>query len=239
MLKKQKFIVSQNALGGFYSLPARAREIKARTLLLVFFLFGCATLTAAQTDDNPRFEFFAGYSVLGINYKDPEPSNPPIPSATAFDGKQFMNKGFNVSATGYLTKRFGLTADFSAHFKTNKIPDALGGNIEDNIRVLNILGGPQYKFRNSSRVTPFVRGLAGIAVTSNNLKVSSLNIEHTFSSTDFALALGGGLDVRLNRRVDLRLVQVDYNPVFLKRDNELGFGRRADNVRFSFGVVFK
>jgi len=54
------------------------------------------------------------------------------------------------------------------------------------------------------------------------------------------LAIGGGLDVRVSERVDLRVFQVDYNPIFLSSGNELGFGNSgADNVRFSFGVVFK
>lgn len=210
-----------------------------KVTFLTFFLFSCASFIAAQsTDDRTRAEFFAGYSILATNYEAERP-NPPQPVITAFDGKQTLN-GFNVSATGYLTKRFGLTGDFSAHFKTNKTADPLGGNIETNVSVYNIMGGAQYKFRNNSRVTPFVRGLAGIAITRSKLKVPSLNASDTSSSTDFALAIGGGLDVRVNRRVDLRAIQVDYNPIFLRSGNELGFGNsRADNVRFSFGVVFK
>ncbi len=204
----------------------------------IFLIFCFVSFAAAQSDDNARAEFFAGYSVLRANY-EPERPNPPQPVITFFDGKQTLN-GFNVSATGYLSKRFGLTGDFSAHFKTNKIADPLGGNIETNIRVFNILGGPQYKFRNNSRVTPFVRALAGVAITRAELKVPTLNSSDSASSTDFALAIGGGLDVRVNNRVDLRVFQADYNPIFLRRGNELGFGNaRADNVRFSFGVVFK
>lgn len=118
--------------------------------------------------------------------------------------------------------------------------DPLGGNIETKIRIFNILGGPQYKFRNNSRVAPFVRVLAGVAQTHARLTVPSLNTGDTASSTDFALAIGGGVDVRVNDRIALRVFQADYNPIFLSDGNELGFGNtRADNVRFSFGVVFK
>lgn len=198
----------------------------------------CVSLAAAQSDDRPRFEFFAGYSVLRTDYEAEQPV-PPMPVIVAFAGKQTLN-GFNISATGYLTDGFGVTGDFSGHFKTNSLPDPLGGNIETKIRVFNILGGPQYKFRNNSRVSPFVRTLAGVAHTRASLEVASLNSSGTASSTDFALAIGGGLDIRVNDRIEVRVFQADYNPIFLSERNELGFGNtRADNFRFSFGVVFK
>ncbi|HYP50344.1 MAG TPA: outer membrane beta-barrel protein [Pyrinomonadaceae bacterium] len=217
----------------------RISTTNARGFLTLFLLFCSASFVAAQSNDYPRAEFFAGYSVLAANY-EVETRVPFIPVITAFDGKQTLKKGFNVSATGYLIKGFGLTGDFSAHFKTNRTPSALGGNIETRIRVFNVTGGPQYKFRNNSRLTPFVRALAGVAVTRSTLAITRNNLSDTSSSTDLALMMGGGLDVRVNNRVDLRVFQADYNPIFLRRGNELGFGEsRADNVRYSFGVVFK
>jgi len=198
----------------------------------------CVPLAVAQSNDRSRFEFFAGYSVMRINYKAELP-NPPTPIIVAFAGKQTLN-GFNASATINLTKGFGLTGDFSGHFKTTSIPDPLGGNISTHVRVFNLLGGPQYRFGGDSRVTPFVRALAGVANTRSRLEVPSLNSTDRLSSTDFALALGGGVDVRVSERVALRVFQVDYNPIFLSSENQLGFGNaRADNVRFSFGVVIR
>lgn len=211
-----------------------------KLLLASLLTLCCVPLVAAQSADRSSFEFFGGYSVMRINY-EAEPTDPHFqtPTIVAFSGKQTLN-GFNTSATVYLTKGFGLTGDFSAHFKTNSVPDVLGGTIENHIRILNVLGGPQYKFHRDSRVTPFVRALAGVANTRARLEVPSLNSTSTSSSTDFALALGGGVDVRVSERVALRVFQFDYNPVFLSSSNELGFGGvRADNVRFSFGVVIK
>ena len=200
----------------------------------------CVPLAVAQSDDRSRFEFFGGYSVMRIDY-EPEPIDPRFqtPIIVAFDPKQTLH-GFNASATINLTGGFGLTGDFSGHFKTRSVPDPLGGNITNRVRIYNLLGGPQYRFGGARRVTPFVRALAGVASTRSKLEAPSLNATDDLSSTDFALALGGGVDVRVSDRVVLRVFQVDYNPIFLSSINELGFGKvRADNVRFSFGVVIR
>ncbi len=46
------------------------------------------------------------------------------------------------------------------------------------------------------------------------------------------MAFGGGIDVSVNDKISLRVIQADYNPTF--------FGdTRQDNIRLSFGVVFK
>jgi hypothetical protein len=70
------------------------------------------------------------------------------------------------------------------------------------------------------------------------------------SSTDFSAAAGGGLDVRLGEQVKLRVIQVDYAPIFLRNRsiNVLGSngviipatleGKRQDNFRFGIGLVF-
>ena len=209
-------------------------------LFFAFLLILCCVPLAVAQSDHSRFELFGGYSVMRINY-EPDPIDPrtQIPIIAAFSPKQTLN-GFNASATVNLTGGFGVTGDFSGHFKTNSVADVLGGTITNHIRVFNVLGGPQYGFARSSAVSPFVHGLAGVGITRSRIHVPSLNATDDLSSTDFALALGGGVDVRVSERVAIRVFQVDYNPIFLDRFNELGFGKvRADNVRFSFGVVFR
>jgi hypothetical protein len=61
------------------------------------------------------------------------------------------------------------------------------------------------------------------------------------NSTDFAMALGGGLDVRAHKRVSIRLFQIDYNPVFAPTRPQFGTNTnfRFDNIRFSTGIVFR
>ena len=103
---------------------------------------------------------------------------------------------------------------------------------------------------------PFVRILAGVARTGYEAaierSVSNGNLRSTFNigSTDFAMAFGAGLDVKVNDRVKVRIIQVDYAPIFLGDRavavlSQAGVlqprvldGQRQDNVRFTFGVNF-
>jgi hypothetical protein len=63
------------------------------------------------------------------------------------------------------------------------------------------------------------------------------------------MAFGGGIDVRVNERIKVRVFQLDYAPIF-SGDRTIavgGFGllepalldtKRQDNFRFSFGITF-
>jgi hypothetical protein len=46
------------------------------------------------------------------------------------------------------------------------------------------------------------------------------------------MALGGGLDIRAGKHIDVRAGQVDYLPVFFSH-------KREDGLRFSAGVKIK
>jgi hypothetical protein len=65
-------------------------------------------------------------------------------------------------------------------------------------------------------------------------------------TTSLALKIGGGIDVRLSPRFDLRLIEVDYDPVFARdrRTPVIGFfdqrvkGKTAQNITLSAGIVW-
>jgi hypothetical protein len=58
------------------------------------------------------------------------------------------------------------------------------------------------------------------------------SLAQDFSDTGLAGVFGGGLDVRVSNRVDIRAIQVDYNPIRMD-------GSIDHNFRFGFGVNFK
>ncbi|MBV9209147.1 MAG: outer membrane beta-barrel protein [Acidobacteria bacterium] len=170
--------------------------------------------------------------------------------------------GFNSEFTYYLTRHFGLTADFSFNQRRRSFTTTVAGGtatLQNSLdtRVVNILGGPQVRFPNQTRATPFVHALFGVANTRFEAEAEQTTAGGTFTNsfttnaTDFAMALGGGLDINVSDRVALRVFQIDYNPVFLRNRsiNILGQAgaiqpqrlesNRQDNIRLSFGVTIK
>lgn len=201
----------------------------------------------ANAQEQKKYELFGGYSYervdSGIVSADLLSTGV---TQTTLDNPLNLN-GFNVSGTGYLTKRFGLTADFSAHF--NNREDLFDSAIaRSKFKLFNVSGGPQFSFPNETRFTPFARALAGIShrTLSEDFSTSGTSVlgsdPFRDSSTSFMLNFGGGLDYRINKRFAYRIVQFDYNPIFLRSRvvNALPLPDSTLNgFRFSTGLVFK
>ncbi|HYP02082.1 MAG TPA: hypothetical protein VER76_17965 [Pyrinomonadaceae bacterium] len=109
------------------------------------------------------------------------------------------------------------------------------GSAQALLLALALLGLPRRDgVANRVRAVPFAHVLAGGALF-RGFASSRTQAGNTFLIDDaqsFALAVGGGLDVRAGKHFDIRVFQADYLPTF--------FGStRQDNLRLSFGVVFK
>ena len=219
-------------------------------------IFGCllALAPAALAQSDRRADFFVGYSNLQAEGV-PNPNNPNQTFADDFFERRRGAHGVNAALTGYFNSVFGLKGDFSFH-RTEDRTEVSNGSDKVQNQVYYFMGGPVLKFRNSSRIEPFVHALAGGAHTRFEVESrrtppsGTTRASFEVSSTDFAAAIGGGLDVRLGDRFSLRVVQVDYAPVFL-RDRSINVlsaagalqpftleGQRQDNLRLSVGLVF-
>jgi len=214
------------------------RLVSSTALLLCSALL----VSAQSTDSNehPKFEFFAGYSALGETGSRVISLGP-----NAGVGGDFEGQGFETSIIRNFNKHFGIKGDFSFHFnnESNRGPVAactpvcttVTQDFQLKTRVYNFLAGPEFKARNSTRFTPFVHALGGFAHTSATFTTPGpthiLFIRRR--DTSFAMALGGGLNIRASKRVSFRAM-MDYNPVFV---NDSASGTR-DFVRFSLGVLF-
>lgn len=212
----------------------------------LFITLTTCLVASAQTssDGYKKGELFVGYSNgqidTGLGDFDDDGLGLDLGDRETFHG-------FNVSGVYNVSKYFGLKADVSGVYSNRgfafNVPTPSGGTgsigFETKSSLYNFLGGVQVKNNSKSgRLKPFAHALVGAAHT--RVKISglgcSVGVDCTGieggSETNFAGAFGGGLDVRLSNRVQIRLVQVDYNPIWFEG------GGRQNNIRLGFGLVF-
>jgi len=218
------------------------KNLLIRVTVSTTLLLGSALVVLAQSptpDEHPKVEVFAGYSALGETGSRVISLGP-----NASVGGDYEGQGFETSIIRNFNKHFGIKGDFSFHFnnESNRGPisactpacTTVTQDFQLKTRVYNFLAGPEFKARNSTRFTPLVYALAGVAHTSATFTSPgpTLNLFLKNSENSFAMALGGGLDIRGTKRVSFRAT-MDYNPVFI---NDSSTGTR-DLVRISLGVL--
>jgi len=219
------------------------KNLLIRVAFITIVLVCPVLLVSAQSpnsNEHPKFEFFAGYSALGETGSRAISFTPNAGVTGDFEGQ-----GFQTSIIRNFNKHFGLKGDFSFHFNNESdrgpvtacspVCTTVTQDFELKTRVYNFLAGPEFKARNSTRFTPFVHALGGFAHTSATFTTPGpthiLFLRRNDSS--FAMALGGGLDIRASQRVSFR-ASMDYNPVFV---NDSTTGTR-DFFRLSLGILF-
>lgn len=216
-----------------------------RKLFFAFLLSAaCGIAASAQSsDDYRKTEFFAGYSNgqvdTGLDTGD---------SLNSFLRDRANFHGFEVSGVYNVHRYLGLKADVSATYKNVRFayPVTVGTTtqtvaFDTKNSLYNFLGGIQVKDNASDkRVKPFAHALIGAGHGRSKVENITCTSTSNFvcgvigdtSETGLAGAFGGGLDIKLSDRVDLRAFQVDYNPI--------KFDAGVDhNVRFGIGFVIK
>lgn len=166
------------------------------------------SVTAQAQEEYPRLEIFGGYAYFNSDQFDQQRESLNVPA-------------FIVSAAGNVTKNFGLVGEINGNYGDVTIPNP-GPTREFATNTYLFLFGPRLTARRTG-VNAFGHVLLGGART----KVDTLG-----SETDFAMAVGGGLDINASKDIGVRLFQADYVPIFASE-------RTAHNFRISFGVVFR
>jgi hypothetical protein len=166
-----------------------------------------------------------------------------------------------LAITRNFHKYVGAKFDYSLHLREDEFSVTAGNGTIDTT-VQNFLGGIQVKnnMDDAPIFKPFGHVLFGVAnqkldVDSPQLPaVLGINDFHV-NETSFSMAFGGGVDIRLNDRFEIRAIQVDWN-IIKRGDQQLGTvlvatpfqtvgqpfvipGTRQDNLRISAGIVIR
>lgn len=219
-----------------------------RFVACVLLVFVCASLSKAQKPGNeqfPKTEVFGGYSSIETN--DHIFHFGPNFNATNTDFDE-GGWGFEAAVTRNLNRYIGIVGDFSAHFSHDQGPikvappcgvppcPLVSQTAELNPRLFNFIGGPEIKGRNRTRLTPFAHALFGVVHTTGTFKTTgpALTLSRTDADTGFAMTYGGGLEVRILRRIGFR-TSLDYSKAFV--GSTALPPQRVNSVGFSGGII--
>jgi opacity protein-like surface antigen len=176
-------------------------------ILGLLMVFSVSTLAQEKA---PIFEGFGGYSYVRVNATDLKANT------NGWDGQAALN----------VTHWLGIVADVSGVYGS---PTVQGTQV--NIRIYSYMFGPRFSYRKNARVTPFGHALFGqgrLYVTVPGLPPQN----NPPVNTAFAMAVGGGVDVKLAEHIAFRVGQFEWL--------RTGFSSQTqNNLRFSTGIVFR
>lgn len=178
---------------------------------LLAFLSMCGGAAHAQETPN-KIDIFAGYSYVRAN---PGPTS----------GDSFSLNGGSASVTYHIRDWVSGVADFGGY--TNG--DILGTKVDGTLSTY--LFGPRLSYRSYHHFKPFAETLFGVGHAGASIAGGANGTQNAF-----AMAIGGGVDYRINNRFSIRPLQVDY---LLTRFKEGTVNNQTqNNLRASTGIVF-
>ena len=193
----------------------------AASALLLSLIVG----VGAYAQDSPKADLFVGYSFLRAN------SARNIPAFTNNGGLGTFAWNFN----DYIAAEF-------------EIGGYHNGNIHDiqfDTTEMTYVFGPRFSAGRHRTIDPYLHTLfGGIHLTTSLPAPTSVNPSGRIAASqdNFAMALGGGLDIKLHKIILLRPIQLDY---FMTRLEDFGqsgqpsANRNQHNLRYAAGVVFQ
>jgi len=146
--------------------------------------------------------------------------------------------GFNIN------EHVGIEAEFGGYH--NGYVDSF----HDNTNSVTYLFGPRLSYGRTKRIDPYLHLLVGGLHTATSvlkqpapapLIVGNNSPRFTESQDGFTVAIGGGVDIKLNHIVTFRPIQLDYLPTRLGEIGPSGLSHSSfrHNFRYTIGFMFE
>lgn len=206
-------------------------------------IISAVVVSAQATGDYKKGEFFVGYSNGQVDTGLDSGNS----VGSLFRDRANFN-GVNASGVYNLNRYLGIKGDVSGTFNTTRFSDSFvdtttgttyTASFKTTNSLYNAVGGVQIK-DNSREGTfkPFAHAMVGLGHI--RTKVGDVQctpaalcpvVEESFSDNGLAGVFGGGLDIKVNNTIQIRVIQIDYNPI------RIG-GQTDQNLRLGAGIVF-
>lgn len=221
----------------------RISNLFMKYIFVLLFLTVLTAMVSGQNEpDRDKGEVFVGYT-SHIYLDDPGP----LINVTS--------RGVNVSGVYYLRRYIGIKGDAAVSASSTESTRFIPGfdnptraavSYSQKIIVSTYTAGIQLKDSSrESRFRPFVHALFGAGRLENkvtNISCTTVsnctNVPPNETSTGFALLLGGGLDIKVSKRIDVRAIQLDLSGIS-GGSNATYFRGGSSDLRFAAGIVFK
>jgi opacity protein-like surface antigen len=195
-----------------------------KALFMALFFVFCAPLAFAQGEFQ-RGEFGIMYSNNRVDTGGAFNTNPTDTSRDGFNGVN-IDAGYNFS------RYVGAKVDFSYHKKSQDF-NSTAGTLNVDAKLTQFMGGIKIQDNSmETRVRPFAQALLGVGRAEVETSGTFTGAGFDQSETGFAAAIGGGLDIRVHRNVDIRAIKIEYNPVRIE-------GETDNNIRIGVGLNFR
>jgi opacity protein-like surface antigen len=189
--------------------------MRLTSTILTTLLFSGAVALAQETSETPKVEVGLNYSFTRVN---------PGSSFSSFN----TNGGFG-DVEYNVNRHFGLVADLGATY----VGTTNGVNFSNTS--FEYLFGPRFNVRHG-RFNPYIQTLFGGQRFSNGWNPGSADPRLGASQNNFAMAVGGGLNVAVSNHLSVRPFQLDY---FLTEVSPNNANYVQNDLRYSAGVVFR
>lgn len=214
---------------------------------LSVLLLGILTAAACVAQEVPKAEVFAGYSFVRVN--------------TGTVVNPFTTNGGLGSFQLNFGKHFGVVAEMGGYHSGQVNIGSESQQLDQT--QYTFLFGPRVSFNKSGQVTPFFHYLVGGIHNSRSFSVpndllppkyvvppgvtvdaGTTSTRFRTTQTSFAMAIGGGIDIRLSRHLSFRPAQLDYLPSRFSPFDIPGLGTVNDenwqnNFRYATGFTFR
>jgi hypothetical protein len=190
---------------------------------LLTLVSGLLFSVPAMAQDQAQVEVFGGYS------------------GQFFGSRTTSNlQGWNASPTWKFQDHVAIAADFGGYYGSHV------ERISASYSLHSFLFGPQFStgVPKLERLNLFIHLLAGAARESTSVGVRTVNEQFQVglrivdvSSTAFAAAVGGGLDLNASDHVAFRVLQADW--LWFYTNRELFSEQARRRARVSAGLVFR
>jgi outer membrane immunogenic protein len=135
-----------------------------------------------------------------------------------------LNDGGSASFAYHIKDWLSAVGDIGAYHSGNILGTGVDGTLT------TYVFGPRISYHSDRRITPFAQVLFGGAHGGESIAGGTSGSENAF-----AMTIGGGVDYRINHRLSLRPLQVDY--LMTRFQEGTTSNQTQNNLRVSTGIV--